>query len=102
GGGGGRGEAGGEQRDGEQAPAEDDGGEGVVAVEQRRLVVGEVGVEPPATEQLPRAHGVRRLVDVEDRDRKEGPAGEQAQEEEEAEEAGRANRQPSLILPARW
>ena len=63
-------------------------GERVVGIEQRRLVVDEVGVEPTAVEQHPRAHRVRRLVNVQDLDNERQPACQQARAEIESQEAG--------------
>ena len=73
--------------DGEEPPAEEQLGEGVVAVEEGRLVVDEVGVEPSAVEQHPRPHGVGGLVHVEDLHHEREPAGQQADQDEQREEA---------------
>ena len=75
-----------EQMDGGQPPAKDELRERVVRVEERRLVVDEVGVEPPAVEQHPRAHRVSGLVDVEDRHPEREPARQQADGDEQDEE----------------
>ena len=77
---------------GEQAPPEQQLRQRVVAVEQGRLVVDEVGVQPPAVEERPRSDGVGRLVHVEDLDRQREPARQQADEDEAGEEKSQAAR----------
>ena len=69
----------------EQAPTEEELRQRVVAVQERRLVVDEVGVEPAAVEQHPRPHRVGGLVHVQDLDDQREPARQQARHHEQAE-----------------